>query len=228
MGFEPDRIETITFDSFTTLVDVHSSTRAALDKYVDQVESIATLWRFRAVDYRMVSSYVGVHESYEQTSREALKYALRAHNVDISNRIIDEISSIFYDLDVFEDVYRGMKQLHNAGYNLAIVSNGSPELLNSIVNRAGIGDFISETISAEEIQIYKPHSQIYEHAAKRVDTPVDQIAHVATPWYDIYGAMHTGMQGIWVNRREVPWERFNGSPNLIIKSFDELPSALNI
>lgn len=228
MGFEPDHVETITFDSFTTLVDVHSSTRAALEEYVDQVESIATLWRLRAVDYRMVSTYTGVHESYEQTSKEALEYALHVHNVNLSDKIIDEISSVFYELDVFDDVYKGMKQLHNAGYNLAIVSNGTPELLDSIIDRAEIGEFISEVISAEEIQVYKPHPHIYEHAAERVNTPVDQIAHVATPWYDIYGAMHTDMQGIWINRRGVPWDRFNGSPDLVITSFDDLPSSFHI
>lgn len=225
MAIDADRVETVTFDSFTTLVDVERSTRRVLSEYVDDPEPIVALWRYRAVDYRMVSTYVDVYETYYETTRDALEYALDVNGIDLTSAEVDEIADVFYELDVFDDVRGSMTQLVDAGYDLYIVSNGNPELLETIVSRADIGDLIEDTISAHEIQTYKPHPGIYRHAADRTDTPIQSITHVATPWYDIYGAIHAGMQGVWVNRKGVPWDTFDGEPDLIIDSLDALPAS---
>lgn len=214
--------ETITFDSFTTLVDVGASTRRALAEHVDDPDPIADLWRFRAVDYRMVGTFTGVYETYEQTTREALEYALVANGVDLADSVIDEIVAVFHELDVYDDVRPGMRRLAEGGYDLYVLSNGNPTLLDSVVERAAIDDLIEATISADEIGAYKPDPRIYEHAAERTGTPIEDVVHVATPWYDIYGAIHAGMQGVWLNRNDRPWDRFDGDPDLIVEDFDEL------
>lgn len=227
MAFDADRVEAITFDSFTTLVDVHGPTRTALAEFVDDPEPVATLWRSRAVAYRMVATFVDRYEPYTVTTREALEYALSSHGVELSEESTAAIAGTFDDLPVFDDVAGTVRRLDEAGYDLYILSNGERAQLESIVDRAGIHSYVSATIGADEIGAYKPSSAIYEHAAARTATPVERIAHVAAPWYDIYGAMGAGMQGVWVNRDDRPWDTFDGDPDLSVDSLTAVARAFD-
>jgi len=220
-SLDESQVEALTFDSFTTIVDVWSSTIQNLAEYVDDPESIAKLWRFRAVDYRMVSTFTGNYETYTQTTREALEYSLAAHDVELAPEQVDELASVFYDLEVFDDVRPSMERLADLGYELYIVSNGDPNILESMISKANIEDLIDGTVSADEIESYKPESRIYEYTSEKVGTPIEDIAHVATPWYDIYGADNAGMQTVWVNRKDDPWETFDGDPDLTVGSLEE-------
>lgn len=228
MSIDTDTVEAITFDSFTTLVDVGTSTRRALDEHVDEPDPVARLWRLRAVDYRMVSTATGAYETYEETTREALAYALAVNGVDLPDETVDEIASVFYKLEAYEDVNPGMERLAEAGYDLYVLSNGTPAALDAVIERTEIQDAIEGTISAHEIEMYKPAPLIYEHAAERIGTPIENVVHVATPWYDIYGAIHAGMQGVWLNRNDLPWDRFDGEPDLTVDDFDELLAAFDV
>lgn len=222
MSLEAERVDTITFDSFTTLVDVRGSTRRILERYLDDPEPVATLWRFRAVDYRMVATFVDDYATYYETTEQALRYALAANDVHLSEDQFDDIVSVFLDLDPFDDVRSSMESLAAAGYDLYVLSNGNPAVLEAMVEACDIDDLLIDTISADEIQAYKPDARIYEHAAERTATPIGRIAHVATPWYDIYGAMYAGMQGVWVNRTGAPWDTFDGEPDLTVPDMASL------
>lgn len=226
MPLDKGMIESITFDSFTTIVDVDTTTRRVLAKHIDEPDSVANLWRSRAVDYRMVSTFTETYETYEETTRDALEYALAVHDYTLPTDTIDEITSVFHELDVYEDVRPGMEHLADAGYDLYILSNGNPAVLDSMVERVSIDDLIVDTISADELQVYKPDPRIYEHAAEFMNAAVENVMHVATPWYDIYGAKHAGNQTVWLNRNDAPWDRFDGRPDLTVGSFEKLVSAV--
>ena len=220
-------IDTVTFDSFTTLVDVLGSTERTLGEYVDDPGPIVGRWRTRAVEYRMLCNFVGRYEPYQRTTRQALEYALAVHGVELPRTAVADIANVFHDLDVFDDVTDCFERLDSAGYELYIVSNGEPVLLDAIVERAAIDDFVRGTISADEIETYKPDEAIYRHASARTETSIENILHVATPWYDVFGAMHTGMQTVWVNRQDRPWEVFDGDPDLITDDLYGLLDALD-
>jgi 2-haloacid dehalogenase len=227
VALDTSEVETVTLDSFTTLVDVHGPTREALAEHVAEPDPVATLWRSRSVDYRMVATFLGEYETYRETTRDALEYALAVHGHDLDESAVDEVMATFESLPVFDDVHESISRLVEAGYDVAILSNGEPDLLASIVERAGIGDLLSAVVSADEIRSYKPDAAIYERGAERTDTPIGNIAHAATPWYDVYGAMGAGMQGIWVNRRGRPWDTFDGEPSLIVDSMAALADAFD-
>jgi 2-haloacid dehalogenase len=225
--FDPGAVETVTLDSFTTLVDVHGPTREALAEHVEDPDRVATLWRSRAVDYRMVATFLDAYEPYRSTTRDALEYALAVHGHDLPASDVDEIVGTFDRLPVFEDVRPSVRRLVEAGYDVAVLSNGEPDLLASIIERAGIEDLLSAVVSAEETRAYKPAAAIYERAADRTDTPLENLAHAATPWYDVYGAMGAGAQAVWVNRRGRPWDAFDGEPSLIVDSMAALADAFD-
>lgn len=227
LEFDPSAVETVTLDSFTTLVDVHGPTREALAEHVAEPDPVASLWRSRAVDYRMVATFLDRYEPYRQTTREALEYALAVHGHDLSDSAVDEVVSTFDELPVFDDVHESVARLVDAGYDVAVLSNGEPDLLASIVERADIDALLSAVVSADEIRAYKPSSEIYERGAERTDTPIENLAHAATPWYDVYGAMGAGVQAIWVDRRGQPWDAFDGEPSLVVDSLAALADAFD-
>jgi len=95
-----------------------------------------------------------------------------------------------------------------------------------MVAHADIGDLLVDTISAEEVGTFKPGPEIYRHAAARTETPIEEIAHVSAGYFDVYGAMNAGMQGVWINREGGPWDDFAGEPDVEVASFHELVETL--
>jgi 2-haloacid dehalogenase len=99
-------------------------------------------------------------------------------------------------------------------------------MLDSMVDHADIGDLLVDTVSAHEVETFKPNADLYRHAAARTGTAIDRTAHVSAAWFDVLGAQHAGMQGVWVDRGKVPWDGFAGDPDLTVASFHELVVAL--
>jgi 2-haloacid dehalogenase len=227
MTFDPDRVTTITFDSYSTLVDVDAAETALADRVADP-EPVSKLWRARSLEYTFVANQIDAYQSFYEMNRDALQYALDAHNVEISQGDRNEILAVYHELDVFDDVRDGIERLRDSGYECYVVSNGNPEMLSSMIEHADISDVIEDTISADEIRTFKPDAEIYRHAAARTGTPIDKIAHVTAGWFDVMGAKHAGMQGVWVNRTGAPWEQFDGDPDLTVESFYELVDELDV
>jgi len=224
--FDPERVTTVTFDSYSTVVDV-ASAEAALEGYVDDPAAAASLWRAHSLFYTMVTNHIDEYEPFYELNRHAATYALEAFDADVDAETRDEITAIYHDLQVFDDVRDGMERLAEA-YDVYVVSNGNPEMLETMVETAGIGDVLSDTISAQEVETFKPHPEIYRHAAARTGTPIDEIAHTTAGWFDVHGAVHAGMQGVWVNRDGGPWTPYGPEPDLEIDSFHGLADVLGV
>jgi len=225
MSFDPERVTTVTFDSYSTLVDVDAAERALADRVPDP-EPVSRLWRSRSLAYTFVANQIDAYQPFYEMNRDALQYALDAHGVDITTEERDEILAVYHELDVFDDVRDGLEALTDAGYDCYVVSNGNPEMLASMVEHAGIGDLLEDTVSANEVETFKPAAELYRHAAARTGTPIDQIVHVTAGWFDVLGAGHAGMQSAWVDRKDSPWEPFAGDPDLTITDFHGLVDAL--
>ncbi|MGM0591391.1 MAG: haloacid dehalogenase type II [Halobacteriota archaeon] len=227
MPFRPERVTTVTFDSYSTLVDVDAAEKA-LAARVDDPEPVSKLWRSRSLEYTFVANHVGAYQPFYEMNRDALQYALDVEGVDLSAAERDEILSVYHELDVFDDVRGGIERLRDGGFDCYVVSNGNPEMLASMVEHADIGDLVEDTISADEVATFKPDAELYRHAAARTGTPIGDVAHVTAGWFDVMGARHAGMQGVWVDRKGTPWEPFDGDPDLTIETISELADALGV
>ena len=225
MAFAPDRVRTITFDSYSTLVDVEAA-ETALAERVAEPGPVSDLWRARSLAYTFVANHTDAYKPFYEINRDALQYALDAFGVSLSTAERDAILAVYHELDVFADVRDGIERLVDMGYPCYVVSNGNPEMLASMVDHAGIGDLLAGTISADEVETFKPDAEIYRHAAGRVGTPIDEIVHVAAGWFDVMGAQHAGLQSAWVNRTDEPWDAFGGEPDLTVETVHELADAL--
>ena len=227
MSFDSDRVETLTFDSYSTIVDVDAAAEALAD-HVDDAERVATLWRVHSITYTLVANHIDAYQPFYEMNRDALQYALEASGADVSPDERDEALAIYHELDVFDDVRDGLERLVDGGYDCYIVSNGNPEMLDSMVEHAGIGDLITDTVSADEIQTYKPDADLYRHAADQTGTPIDEHAHVTAGWFDVQGAQYAGMQGVWLDRKGEPWVPFDGEPDLTAETLYDLAEELGV
>ncbi|QLG48775.1 haloacid dehalogenase type II [Natrinema halophilum] len=227
MSFDPDQVTTITFDSYSTIVDVDAAVRA-LANHVDDPEPVSSLWRLRSLEYTLVANYLDAYQPFYEMNRDALQYALDVFDVDVDEDERDEILAVYHELEVFDDVRDGIKRLREGGYDCYVVSNGDPDMLSSMIDHADIDDLLADTISADEVETFKPAAELYRHAAARTGTPIDEIVHVTAGWYDVMGAKHAGMQGAWVDRKGRPWEAVAGEPDLTVDSFYDLADALGV
>jgi 2-haloacid dehalogenase len=225
MSLDPESIETITFDSFSTVVDI-DSTAPAVEGYVDDPIAFAREWHTRAANYGTIANHIDAYGTYYDLHKDALSYLLAREGYDPSEEEIEEMTSIYHEMEPFEDVREGMERLAGMGYDLGIVSNGDPPMLESMVRAAGIGDLIDETVSADEIERHKPARELYEHAADRLDTDPAAVVHVSNAYTDVQGAMHAGMGGVWLDREDVPEEPFGPDADLVVESIPELLDRL--
>ena len=225
VGFDTDRVQTVTFDSYSTLVDVEAA-RTALAERVPDPEPVSRLWRTRSLAYTFIANQIDAYQPFYEMNRDALQYALDSYGVDISTEERDEILAVYHELDVFDDVREGVERLVDGGYDCYVISNGNPEMLDSMVEHADIGDLLTDTISADEVETFKPAAEIYRHGAARTGTPIDQMAHVTAGYFDVLGAQRAGMQGVWLNRKSRPWETFGGDPALTVDSIHDVADEL--
>lgn len=225
MSFDSDRVECVTFDSYSTLVDVES-TVGALEEVVDDPAAVAREWRARSLQYTMVANHLGEYRPFYDLNRLALEYALARRGADTSREEREEILAVYHDLEVFPDVRDGVARLREAGYETLVLSNGNPEMLATMVDGADLGDLLTDTVSADEIETYKPSPALYEHAAKRAGVPVSRVTHVSAAQFDVQGARAAGMQGVWLDRKSLPADPFGAGPDLTIESIHDLCDAL--
>lgn len=227
MSFDPDQVSTVTFDSYSTVVDVEAAEKALAERVPDP-EPVSNLWRSRSLTYTMIATLTGDYQPFYEMNRDALTYALDVYGVDYTTEDRDAILAVYHELDVFDDVKSGIERLRDGGYDCYVISNGDPDMLQSMVEHAGIDDLLNDWISADEVEMYKPHAEIYRHGAARTGTPIDEIVHTTAGWFDVHGAKRAGMQGAWVNRKDLPEEQFGARPDITVDTFHDLADELGV
>jgi 2-haloacid dehalogenase len=133
--------------------------------------------------------------------------------------------AVYDDLDPFAGVRDGLAELART-HRVYVLSMGRPAMLDSLLEHADIGDGVEDAISVDESRRYKPHAAVYRHGAARTGTPIENVAHVAGPSFDVRGAMAVGMQGVWIDRTGEPWDPCFPDPDLRIDSFHDLVEVL--
>jgi 2-haloacid dehalogenase len=225
MGLDSSRVESVVVDSYSTLVDVES-TKKALERYTSDAISLARVWQLRSREYTVVGNEINVYRPALERHRLALKYALDVFDIDLSPEEIEEILSVYHDLNVFDDVRSGLETIRDNGYDIYILSNGDPLLLDSLVEQTDLVNIISGVISADEIHRYKPAQELYTHAANQIGIPLGNLVHVTASWSDVNGALNAGMQAVWIDRKDREWESYGRDPHLIIETFHDLANKL--
>ena len=213
------------FDAYGTLFDIHAPTAAIADELGDVAQPLSDMWRQKQLQYSWLRSLMGQHADFWQITGDALDYALEAHNIDnpdIRQRLMD----LYEKLEAYPDASDTLKQLKDAGYHTAILSNGAPGMLEAAIQNSGIGNLIDHPISIEDAGIYKPSSRVYQLGVDRLGVSAQEICFVSANAWDVAGAASFGFQVAHLNRFVQPPERLPGKPKAILTSLSELPPII--
>lgn len=227
MSLDTDGIDVLTFDSFSTLVDVEAAA-SVLEGIADDPAAIASLWRSRAVMYSLLAGPLDQYTTYSELHRYGLEFAATVHDLSLTDAEIAEINEIYFDLPPFDDVLPTVEQLYDAGYDLYIITNGEPAMVRGLLDSTQIGNYITDTISAHELKTFKPNAALYQRAAERANATPSAMAHVSAAVFDVRGAQQIGMQGVWLNRAGHQTDPFGEQPTSVVESLHELADILSV
>ena len=165
------------------------------------------------------------HADFWQVTGDALDFALDALSfADAALR--ERLMQLYLALDAYPEVPAALRQLRDAGFATAILSNGSPAMLAAAVEHAGLAALFDHVLSVEEVGVYKPHPKVYQLACDRLGLAADAIAFVSSNGWDAWAASAFGMHAVWCNRQGLTRERLPGAPDREIRSLAELPALL--
>ena len=221
-GLSPLRgVQACVFDAYGTLFDFASAAR----KVLGDDTSFITLWRDKQLQYTWLRATQERHADFLQVTGDALDFALETTRSKKSD-VRDQLMSLFVTLDPFPEVPNVLRKLKTAGMRTAILSNGSPAMLDSVVKAAKLEPLLDAVLSVEEVGVYKPHSKVYQLAVDRLAIPASAITYVSSNAWDAYAASAFGMQVVWCNRYGQRRERLPGSPDREVFSLEQLPALV--
>ena len=213
------------FDAYGTLFDFAAAARNCRDVLGDDIDRLTALWRDKQLQYTWLRAAQGRHADFWQVTGDALDFALETLGVTKPG-LRDRLMSLYLTLDPFPEVSGVLARLKAAGMRTAILSNGSPAMLDAAVKAAKLETLLDAVLSVEEVGVYKPHPKVYQLAVDRLGIPASAISFQSSNAWDAYAASAFGMQVVWCNRYGQRCERLPGSPNREIRSLTDLPALV--
>jgi 2-haloacid dehalogenase len=216
-------LSTYVFDAYGTLFDVH----AAIGRYRDaagaDAENLSQLWRTKQLEYTWTLTLAGHYFDFWTLTEHALDYALaRFPSVDRSLR--GSFLDAYRQLDAYPDARGTLAALKARGARVAILSNGSPDMLASAVDAAGLKALFDAVLSVDAIGAYKPRSDVYALVTNEFGVKPQEVAFVSSNRWDIMGAAAFGFSPVWVNRARMPDEYSEHAPLRVVADLSALAS----
>ena len=219
------RIKACVFDAYGTLFDVHSAVGKHRSRLGDLSDQISLLWRTKQLEYTWLRSLMKHHADFWQVTQDALDFAFDAHQI-IDPGLKKDLMNAYLHLDCYPEVPEALSILKSRGFRLAILSNGTHEMLDSAVKNSGIMDFIDVNLSIEEVGIFKPDPRVYQLAVDKLGVHSHEIIFQSSNAWDANGASAFGFNVAWINRFGQGKERLPGRPDFEIKNLMELPGCI--
>lgn len=198
-------VEVCVFDAYGTLFDVHSAAASHSELLGERSAEISKLWRTKQLEYSWVHSLMRRHVDFWNLTDAALEYALAFHNI-YDDRIKSVLRESYLSLHAYPEVPATLKKLRAAGMKTAVLSNGSPLMLDRAIQSAGLGNLLDKCLSIEEVGIYKPDPAAYQIATASFSVQPCDVAFFSSNSWDAIGAHTFGFRSFWVNRSEQPEE----------------------
>ena len=217
-------VKAIIFDAYGTLFDVNSAAEKCKDKIGDKWEPFANFWRTTQLEYTWLRSLMGRHKDFWQVTEDSLDKSMKAFNIDSSMK--NELLNLYKILSPYKEVSETLKALKEKKFKLAILSNGTPSLLNELVKSNNLNNLFDDIFSIEEVGVYKPVSKVYDIPVKKYKVKKDEIAFLSANTWDVSGGGNYGYQAIWVNRNNNIFDNLDYKPTNEIKSLKELTNLI--
>ena len=210
-------IDALVFDAYGTLFDVHSVAARCEACFPGKGMQLSQLWRAKQLEYTWQRSLMRRYAPFSAVTREALAYACEALGLELTAAQVEELMGEYRRLETYPEIRDSLAKI---GRKQAILSNGSPDMLEPLVEHSGLR--FDAVISVHELQIYKPAPQVYELAVKKLRVGKSHIAFVSSNCWDALGAKSYGFQVYWINRAKAPVDRLGFQPDAVLTSLDEI------
>jgi 2-haloacid dehalogenase len=220
-------IQACVFDAYGTLFDVHSAVGQYRERLGDVANQVSTLWRTKQLEYTWLRSLMKQHTDFWEVTRDALVYACDTFGIGDQN-LQNALMEAYLHLENYPEVPETLTRLKHHGLPIAILSNGSPAMLEAAITSSGLNHLIDHIFSVEEVGIYKPDPRVYQLAVDRLGRAANAILFQSANAWDAAGAANAGLRVVWINRFGQRRERLPTGPDAELSSLADLPALLGI
>ena len=213
-------IKAIIFDAYGTLFDINSAAKKCKERLGDKWEGFANYWRTTQLEYTWLRSLMKRHKDFWQITEDSLDKSMNFYNIDDTMR--SELLNLYKVLSPFTEVKDALNKLKQSNYKLAILSNGTPDLLNELVVSNRLKDIFDDIFSVEEVGIFKPDSKVYDLPINKYNIEKNEVLFLSANTWDVSGAGNYGYNTVWVNRNNNIFDKLDFEPNQQISNLSEL------
>ncbi|MCV2889059.1 haloacid dehalogenase type II [Ruegeria aquimaris] len=222
-------ITTCVFDAYGTLFDVAAAARQAASEPAyaamkDCWPQLASHWRLKQLQYSWLRAITGAHTDFWEVTRNGLDWALDAVGLAGDPALRQRLLDLYWELQAYPEVPDMLKALKAAGKQTAILSNGSPDMLDGAVQSAGLGTVLDDVLSVESVGIFKPDRRVYDLVGQRFGCAPDEVLFVSSNGWDAAAAAGYGFCTAWVNRAGEPVDRLPWTPDTILSDLTGIPA----
>ncbi|MCP4330847.1 MAG: haloacid dehalogenase type II [Alphaproteobacteria bacterium] len=222
-----DGIKACVFDAYGTLFDFNAAAAHCRDDLGEHVDRLSQIWRTKQLQYTWLRSLMGDYVNFWQVTGDGLDYAFAELGLDDPG-LRAKLMQLYMNLDAYPEVKPMLERLKAGGMKTAILSNGTPEMLDSAVANAGIGDLLDDILSVEDVGIYKPHPSVYQLAVDRLDVKPKEVCFQSSNSWDAVAAAFFGFRVVWINRFGQAREVLSAQPDREVRTLADLPPLLGL
>jgi 2-haloacid dehalogenase len=214
-------LKPLVFDAYGTLFDVCSVLERCEEVFPGHGPDLTTIWRTKQLQYTWLRSLMGKYDDFWQVTQDGLEFACRSLSLAPSQEQIDYLMQAYLSLSPFPEIAAALDAL--IGVSCSILSNGSPTMLQNVVQNAGLEGRFQSILSVDEVRIYKPSPVVYQ---KHLGIDRQEISFVSSNCWDVAGGKAFGFRAYWLNREKAPIESLGFQPDGVVHSATELASVL--
>ena len=214
------KTKAVVFDAYGTLFDVNSAAKRCKDKIGTKWEAFANFWRTTQLEYTWLRSLMKRHKNFWDITEDSLDKSMKVFN--INKNMKNELLSLYKILSTYPEVKGVLEDLKKKNFKLAILSNGTLDLLNELVESNKLNNLFDDLFSIEEVKIYKPDPRVYEIPIKKYKIKSDEITFLSANTWDVSGGGNFGYNSIWVNRHNSVFDILDFQPKNEISNLTQL------
>ncbi|MEM0943575.1 MAG: haloacid dehalogenase type II [Pseudomonadota bacterium] len=225
-------IKACVFDAYGTLFDVAAAAREAAaepgrEAFAAHWQAVAETWRLKQLQYTWLRATAGVHTDFWSVTGDGLDYALETHGLaepDLRARLMQ----LYWELSAYPEVPGMLAALKAGGLGTAILSNGSPAMLEGAVESAGIGADLDAVLSVESVGAFKPSREVYDLVCSHFGCTPPEILFVSSNCWDACFAAGQGFVVAWANRKGEAMERLPFRPRHVVADLATIPALAGL
>ena len=214
---------TLAVDVYGTLIDTHGVI-VALEKHIGtKASEFSRVWREKQLEYSFRRGLMQNYENFAVCTGNALDYTDSYLKTSLSHKDKQDLLEVYKVLPAFADVEEGLTRARKAGFRMFAFSNGSADMVEGLLNNAGIRDYFMGVVSVDEMKSYKPNPAVYCHFLRRAGAVGADAWMVSSNPFDVLGALSSGMRAAWVKRSpDAIFDPWGVEPTLTVDSLLEL------